>query len=109
MRWITLALAILCTPSLAQDTRYCADQPQRDAKGRILRDKAVLREFKRLHPCPSTGKQSGGCPGWAIDHIIPLACGGCDQIHNLQWLPHEIKSCPGTACKDRWERVIYCA
>ena len=55
-----------------------------------------------------TGSTTGACPSWAIDHVIPLACGGCDSIENLQWLKNSIKSCAGTECKDRWERKINC-
>lgn len=52
------------------------------------RDPAVMREFMRLHPCPS-GRDVGShtkCTGWQKDHIIPLECGGVDAIENLQWL-----------------------
>jgi len=37
------------------------------------RSREVTREFQREHPCPSTGKTSGGCPGYRKDHIVPLA------------------------------------
>lgn len=50
------------------------------------RDRAVPREYKRLHPCPATGLRSGPCPGWQIDHVRPLKCGGADHVRNLQWL-----------------------
>lgn len=92
-----------------KETRYCAEQPARDAGGKIARRADVLREFKRLYPCPSTGRSTGPCPGWNIDHTIPLACGGCDSIPNLSWLPVEIKRCAGQFCKDRWERRVYCS
>ena len=92
----------------AGDSRYCRSTPERDASGLIKRNRAVLREFAAIHPCPSSGLPKPSCAGWKIDHPIPLACGGCDQVHNLQWLPDEIKSCAGTLCKDRWERKIYC-
>lgn len=68
----------------------------------------MLRAFRKLYPCPATGKTQGACDGWAIDHVIPLACGGCDAVSNLTWLPTAIKSCAGTTCKDRWERNVYC-
>lgn len=87
------------------DTRFCGE-PARDATGRIQRDQGVLRAFKKRYPCPSTGQTTGACPGWAIDHVIPLACGGCDAMHNLQWLPNDLKSAAVTG-KDRFERKIY--
>jgi hypothetical protein len=52
----------------------------------------VLRaEFQRLEPCPSTGLTRGACPGYQVDHAVPLCLGGprVDTISNLQWLSVE--------------------
>lgn len=49
------------------------------------RSKAVLAEFQRQNPCPSTGKTKGACEGWIKDHKIPLCAGGSDSVDNLQW------------------------
>jgi hypothetical protein len=89
------------------EIRYCGPPP-RNKNGEIIRSAAVLRAFKKIHPCPLTGKSDGACDGWSVDHPIPLVCGGCDAVSNMQWLPNEIKSCAGTLCKDRWERKVYC-
>lgn len=89
------------------ETRYCGP-PERLANGNIKRRSDVLTAFKRAHPCPVNGQTSGSCPGWQIDHIIPLVCWGCDAVSNLQWLPVEIKSAAGSLPKDRWERRVYC-
>lgn len=106
---LTLLLLALITGFVAHahDARYCGP-PQRSAAGDIIRSRAPLRDFQRIHPCPSTGLSTGACPGWHKDHVIPLVCGGCDTVENLQWLPVEIKACAGTDCKDRWERRVYC-
>jgi 5-methylcytosine-specific restriction endonuclease McrA len=48
------------------------------------RDRAVVREFQRTHVCPSTGK-AGKCPGYVVDHVVPLACGGSDSVANMQY------------------------
>ncbi len=53
--------------------------------GRKLRSAAARRAFKRSHPCPSTGKPSGACPGHVIDHVVPLKRGGADSPRNMQW------------------------
>ena len=53
------------------------------------RNKAVIRAFRAESPCPSTGKASGACPGWQIDHREALVCGGTDTVENLQWLTVE--------------------
>lgn len=89
------------------ETRYCTTTPTRDADGSISRRADVLRAFRDLYPCPITGQKHGACPGWNIDHVIPLAVGGCDAVPNLQWLPTAIKRCAGLDCKDRWERRVY--
>jgi hypothetical protein len=49
------------------------------------RSSAARLEFKRQNPCPSTGARSGACPGWIIDHVIPLCAGGADDPVNMQW------------------------
>lgn len=104
---VAAAMALAAGACAAADPRRCG-APDRTDEGRIARSQVVLAEFRRLYPCPSTGRRAGACPGWAIDHVIPLACGGCDAVVNLQWLPVEIKSAAGTLPKDRWERRIYC-
>ena len=63
---IALAVALACPAPLS---------------AKEYRSREVTREFQREHPCPSTGKTSGACPGYRKDHIRPLACGGSD------WLP----------------------
>jgi hypothetical protein len=65
------------------------------------RDRAARAEFQRYHPCPSTGERRGRCPGFVIDHIMPLACGGPDRPDNMQWQERE-----AAKAKDRWE--LYC-
>jgi hypothetical protein len=58
---------------------------QRDSHGRIKRSAAAKDAFKRQQPCPSTGKSRGACPGYVIDHVKPLECGGADAPSNMQW------------------------
>lgn len=61
-----------------------ADVP-RDSHGKIQRSAKAKSEFKHVHPCPSTGKSSGKCPGYVIDHVTPLKRGGADDPSNMQW------------------------
>lgn len=49
------------------------------------RSVAVKLEFKRHYPCPSTGRAEGACPGWVMDHRMPLCAGGEDDASNMQW------------------------
>jgi len=34
---------------------------------------------------PSTGRPTGACAGYVVDHIIPLKRGGADAPSNMQW------------------------
>jgi hypothetical protein len=42
----------------------------RDSRGRIKRSTAAKDEFKLEKPCPATGRSSGSCPGYVIDHVV---------------------------------------
>jgi hypothetical protein len=57
----------------------------RDSRGRIQLSPAARRSFLASHPCPATGKTSGACPGFVVDHIKPLKRGGADAPGNMQW------------------------
>lgn len=50
------------------------------------RSKSARAEFVRSVPCPATGITHGACPGWEVDHVVPLCAGGEDRPHNMQWL-----------------------
>ena len=56
-----------------------------DVLAKAHRSEAQKNAFKREHPCPSNGNNHGSCPGYVIDHIVPLACGGADEPSNMQW------------------------
>lgn len=56
-----------------------------DRHGKIKRSKAARSAFERQNPCPSTGKNRGACPGYIVDHVKPLECGGADAPSNMQW------------------------
>ncbi len=106
-----LAVLLLSSPQTraaeadaTAETRYCGE-PRRDAAGDIYRSTKVRTAFQKAHPCPATCQPAGACPGWQVDHVIPLACGGCDAVSNLQWLPESIKVMKGG--KDGFERRIY--
>lgn len=114
MKKLLLAILLMSSSAYAAvlpddliDHRICGvENIKRDASGRIARSSTVLKHFQQIHPCPSTGLPTGACPDWAIDHVIPLASGGCDAVINLQWLPNSIKRTSDPDNKDRWERKI---
>lgn len=66
----------------------------RDEKGRIQRSEAARHAFARKTGYPN------GRPGYVIDHIVPLACGGKDAPENMQW-----QTIAAGKAKDRTERV----
>ena len=101
---LSLAAEAAPPPEAFIETRICGIT--RNASGDIVRSQAVVRAFKRIHPCPNTGLPTGSCVGWAVDHVIPLASGGCDYVSNMQWLPNSIKRTSDPDNKDRWERKI---
>ena len=57
----------------------------RNAEGKIARSSKAKHSFEHSHPCPSTGKTSGACPGFIVDHVVPLKRGGLDKPENMQW------------------------
>lgn len=60
-----------------------------DADARIARSQTEVRAFRKEHPCPSTQKVRGRCPGYQVDHVIPLCAGGQDHRSNMHWLSLE--------------------
>jgi len=60
------------------------------------RDRSVRNAFQRENPCPdkavqirpgTAGGRRGACPGYEVDHIVPLCFGiDVDRVENLQWL-----------------------
>jgi len=87
-----VAGGLLVSPALAKGghgrathtTSRCAGCA-RASNGRIARSPQAKRAFRKLHPCPATGRTSGACPGYVIDHVVPLKRGGADAPDNMQW------------------------
>lgn len=63
------------------------------SRHRQQRSFSAKREFMKITGFPH------GRPGYVIDHIIPLACGGADDPSNMQWQTRE-----DAKAKDEWER-----
>jgi hypothetical protein len=64
-----------------------------------VRSQKVKDAFAKLHPCPSTGLRKASCPGFIIDDIEALDCGGKDVVSNKQW-----QTLAASREKDKWER-----
>ena len=71
--------------SASQEATTVAPKPSaslhRSKNGRIARSETARRQFKTAHPCPSTGKTSGACPGFVIDHRTALFSPVAEPIH----------------------------
>ena len=70
-----------------------------ECEARIHRDHKAVAEFKRSTPCPGTGRAQKKCPGYVVDHVKPLACGGPDKPENMQY-----QTVAEGKAKDKWER-----
>lgn len=69
------------------------------ASAKLPRSHTAIHAFVKANACPSTGQHRLPCPGYAIDHIKALACGGADAPENMQWQTRE-----AAKAKDKWER-----
>jgi len=65
-----------------------------------VRSASAKRNFQASNPCPATGKTTGSCKGYVIDHKTPLACGGLDAPENMQW-----QTTAEAKLKDKTERA----
>ena len=69
-------------PAAAQQRSEPRDQA---APQRVHRSTSERRRFRSWHPCPSTGRPAGACPGYIVDHVIAIKRGGADVAENMQW------------------------
>lgn len=69
------------------------------ASAKEPRSTTARTTFVKINPCPATGLPKLPCPGYIIDHVIPLCAGGEDYPGNMQWQTIE-----DAKVKDREER-----
>ena len=73
--------------------------PKRTPTGRIARSTNEVVKFKKLNPCPVSSIPGKYCPGYVVDHVVPLCLCGPDKIANMQW-----QSLAESKVKDTQER-----
>jgi hypothetical protein len=95
---ILWSLLLMAQGGSAVHTTHRCTSCFRDKHGHIKRSKAAISIFKKQHPCPATGKTASRCPGYIIDHVKPLECGGIDAPSNMQW-----QTSTAAKAKDRTE------
>lgn len=66
---------------------------RRTANGKLKRSQVARAQFMRQTGYPR------GHPGYVIDHVVPLACGGADAPSNMQW-----QTVADAKAKDKVER-----
>jgi hypothetical protein len=66
----------------------------RTGAGRIARSQEAKRLFEVQTGYPH------GRPGYVVDHVTPLACGGADRPSNMQW-----QTVAEAKAKDKTERI----
>ena len=96
--WMLWSLPLMPQGSSALHTARRCTSCLWDKHGHIKRSRVAISSFKKQHPCPATGKSVGRCPGYVIDHVKPLECGGTDAPSNMQW-----QTLAAAKAKDRTE------
>jgi len=96
---IRIAVVLFALAWTADAAERCV--PPRDDTGKILRSRAAIRHYRRLNPCPATGKVTGACRGYVIDHVWPLCACGRDHASNMAWMRDD-----QAKVKDQWEREL---
>lgn len=94
MKWLFIMLFSVFTLTALAAPK--CDTCPRD--GHVKRSVSAKNEFKREYPCPATGERRGACPGYVIDHVVPLKRGGEDKTSNMQW-----QTKAEAREKDKWE------
>jgi hypothetical protein len=70
---------------------------------RTARSVAALHAFKKANPCPSPeyiASRPMRCPGFVVDHRVPLCAAGADLPENMAWQEYR-----ASLVKDREERT----
>lgn len=87
-----LLIAACCLPAEAS-TSHRKRTTTSTRKAPVPRSRSAKADFLRQSGYPH------GRPGYVVDHIIPLACGGADAPYNMQW-----QSIDDAKAKDKVER-----
>lgn len=72
-------------PAQASAAAAAAAVAAASAAATSTRHASTVREFRKTHACPATGKVQTTCPGYVVDHIIPLCAGGTDTVDNMMF------------------------
>lgn len=80
--------------SISSKTKNSTSGVTRTKSARIKRSTAAKHQFEKETGFPK------GRPGYVVDHVVPLACGGADAPGNMQW-----QTIAEGKAKDKVERI----
>lgn len=93
-----LILAVVAATALTLQTPDLTCRVK-DKSGHLVRSRARVCLFLRMAGYLKTGETCRVPEGTRVDHLVPLACGGCDLPSNMTLLSIEEH-----AEKSAWER-----
>ena len=100
---VTFALSLVPTKARAGEPEPFSAIALSENSRALARSSRQKRAFRSAQPCPATGRASGPCPGYIVDHVVPLCAGGADHPANMQW-----QTVDAAKAKDREEHA-HCA
>jgi hypothetical protein len=74
----------------------------------VQRSAAVVRAFRKAHPCPSTGLTTGPCRTHIADHAWPLCALGPDSVENVRWMEVEAAKAKDTLERQACRKLCAC-
>jgi hypothetical protein len=89
---VDIVAGVIAVAAFASATTYAAEKPRAMTRAEFL--------FRAAQPCPVTGKTHGACPGYVVDRLIPVVCGGVDAPSNMRWL-----TMAEARAKAKWDRI----
>jgi hypothetical protein len=78
---VVLGVALLLAPASGE-----ARGGGRSGSGFRELERQLRYSYQRTHPCPSTGKTYGWCPGYVVGYIVLPKHGGTYQQLNMRWM-----------------------
>ena len=90
MKSATSALLWLSCVVLAVAPRAGAARGGKATGSGIQEIQRQLREaYQHSHPCPSTGRNTGNCPGYVVGYVVLPKHGGKYEESNMRWMTEE--------------------
>jgi hypothetical protein len=79
------AAALLTLPAAAKSRQPKPPKTKIETTKTVTVPASARREFIKTHACPSTGKNSGDCPGYKVVYMVSPKKGGARTPANMEW------------------------